>query len=137
MQSQSSLGGERRTQNNVVYLPEELIIEILLRLPVKSLLRFKRVCNSWLSLISDANWVMSIMFLVWRKISFLSHKSPAQASMFFLAPIVSTDVHRFVYWSPVQSSTMSFRFSIFIRGSGYDPSTDYYLVVVLASYSRH
>ncbi|KAG4970224.1 hypothetical protein AAZX31_13G091900 [Glycine max] len=55
MQSQSSLGGERRTQNNVVYLPEELIIEILLRLPVKSLLRFKRVCNSWLSLISDAN----------------------------------------------------------------------------------
>ncbi|XP_057436218.1 F-box/kelch-repeat protein At3g23880-like isoform X2 [Lotus japonicus] len=34
-------------------LPEELILHILLRLPVRSLLRFKSVCKSWLSLISD------------------------------------------------------------------------------------
>ncbi|XP_057422550.1 F-box/kelch-repeat protein At3g23880-like [Lotus japonicus] len=35
------------------HLPEELIPQILLRLPVRSLLRFKSVCKSWLSLISD------------------------------------------------------------------------------------
>ncbi|XP_057436179.1 F-box/kelch-repeat protein At3g06240-like [Lotus japonicus] len=34
-------------------LPEDLIPQILLRLPVRSLLRFKTVCKSWLSLISD------------------------------------------------------------------------------------
>ncbi|GAU43182.1 hypothetical protein TSUD_301480 [Trifolium subterraneum] len=34
-------------------LPEELIIEILLRLPVRSLLQFKCVCKSWKTLISD------------------------------------------------------------------------------------
>ncbi|KAI4317717.1 hypothetical protein L6164_025565 [Bauhinia variegata] len=40
-------------------LPEELIIKILLRLPVKSLVRFKCVCKSWLSLISDPQFAKS------------------------------------------------------------------------------
>ncbi|XP_057422808.1 F-box/kelch-repeat protein At3g23880-like [Lotus japonicus] len=35
------------------YLPGELIPAILVRLPVRSLLRFKSVCKSWHSLISD------------------------------------------------------------------------------------
>ncbi|XP_058744660.1 F-box/kelch-repeat protein At3g23880-like [Vicia villosa] len=35
------------------FLPEDLVTEILLRLPVKSLLQFKRVCKSWKTLISD------------------------------------------------------------------------------------
>ncbi|XP_058739952.1 F-box/kelch-repeat protein At3g23880-like [Vicia villosa] len=40
-------------------LPLELIIEILLRLPVKTLLRCKCVCKSWLSLISDPKFATS------------------------------------------------------------------------------
>ncbi|XP_050891593.1 F-box/kelch-repeat protein At3g23880-like [Lathyrus oleraceus] len=37
-------------------LPEELVSDILLRLPVKSLLQFKCVCKSWKTLISDSQF---------------------------------------------------------------------------------
>ncbi|XP_057435251.1 F-box/kelch-repeat protein At3g23880-like [Lotus japonicus] len=40
-------------------LPDELIIQILLRLPVRSLLRFKCVCKLWLSEISDPKFAKS------------------------------------------------------------------------------
>ncbi|KAL3507540.1 hypothetical protein ACH5RR_032922 [Cinchona calisaya] len=36
-----------------IHIPEEIILLILARLPVKTLLRFKSVCKSWQSLISD------------------------------------------------------------------------------------
>ncbi|KAG5001243.1 hypothetical protein JHK87_022315 [Glycine soja] len=42
-----------------VTLPLELIREILLRSPVRSVLRFKCVCKSWLSLISDPQFSIS------------------------------------------------------------------------------
>ncbi|XP_061366395.1 F-box/kelch-repeat protein At3g23880-like [Gastrolobium bilobum] len=42
-----------RMENETVFVPQEMLIEILLRVPVKSLVRFKRVCKSWQSLISD------------------------------------------------------------------------------------
>ena len=35
------------------FLPEELIVEIILRLPVRSLLQFKCVCKTWKTLISN------------------------------------------------------------------------------------
>lgn len=41
------------------YLPDELITKILVRLPVKSLIRFKSVCKSWFSLISDNHFANS------------------------------------------------------------------------------
>ncbi|RHN39071.1 putative F-box domain-containing protein [Medicago truncatula] len=40
-------------------MPHELIIQILLRLPMKSLIRFKCVCKSWLTLISDPHFANS------------------------------------------------------------------------------
>ncbi|KAL2901767.1 F-box protein CPR1 [Bienertia sinuspersici] len=38
-------------------LPQEIIVEILSRLPVNSLLRFKRVCKSWYSLIKTPQFI--------------------------------------------------------------------------------
>lgn len=38
------------------YLPDEVVEEILLRLPPKSLMRFKCVCKSWNTLISDPSF---------------------------------------------------------------------------------
>ncbi|KAJ8435180.1 hypothetical protein Cgig2_028366 [Carnegiea gigantea] len=40
-------------------LPQELITEILLRLPVKSLVRFKLACKSWSTLISSYSFAKS------------------------------------------------------------------------------
>ncbi|XP_045786418.1 F-box/kelch-repeat protein At3g23880-like [Trifolium pratense] len=62
------------------YLPHELIIQILLRLPVKSLTRFKCVCKSWFSLISDPHFANSHFQLSaatpTRRILLLSNKAP-------------------------------------------------------------
>ncbi|KAG4378047.1 hypothetical protein GLYMA_18G256151v4 [Glycine max] len=42
-----------------LFLPIELIELILLRLSVRHVIRFKRVCKSWLSLISDPKFCIS------------------------------------------------------------------------------
>ena len=49
----------RRRNRISVLLPRNLIIQILLRLPVKSLARFKSVCKSWFSVISDPHFAIS------------------------------------------------------------------------------
>jgi F-box interacting protein len=41
----------------VIHLPEELLIAILSRLPIKSLLRFKCVCKNWYTLIQTPNFL--------------------------------------------------------------------------------
>ncbi|KAL2935637.1 F-box/WD-40 repeat-containing protein 1 [Bienertia sinuspersici] len=43
------------------YLPEELLIEILSRLPVKSLLQFKIVCKSWYAIIESPSFISKHM----------------------------------------------------------------------------
>ncbi|XP_057455495.1 F-box/kelch-repeat protein At3g23880-like, partial [Lotus japonicus] len=56
----SNVENEKKKNNNKYpTLPHELIIEILLRLPVRSVLRFRRVCKSWSSLISDPHFAKS------------------------------------------------------------------------------
>jgi len=42
-----------------LYLPHELIAQILVRLPVKSLIRFKSISKSWFSLISNPSFANS------------------------------------------------------------------------------
>ncbi|XP_024985863.1 F-box protein CPR1-like [Cynara cardunculus var. scolymus] len=41
------------------YLPTELVIGILLRLPVKTLIRCTSICKSWYAIIRNANFVAS------------------------------------------------------------------------------
>ncbi|KAK9669535.1 hypothetical protein RND81_13G137400 [Saponaria officinalis] len=38
-------------------LPNEMVVEVFARLPVKDLLRYRTVCNNWRSLIDDPNFV--------------------------------------------------------------------------------
>uniref|UniRef100_A0A6N2MZ77 F-box domain-containing protein n=1 Tax=Salix viminalis TaxID=40686 RepID=A0A6N2MZ77_SALVM len=40
-------------------LPEDMIRETLLRLPVQSLLRFQAVCKRWLALITSSNFILT------------------------------------------------------------------------------
>ncbi|XP_057427542.1 F-box/kelch-repeat protein At3g06240-like [Lotus japonicus] len=49
----------RKLANPISCLPHDLEVEILSRSPVKSLLRFKCVCKSWLALISDPQFTKS------------------------------------------------------------------------------
>ncbi|KAL6563412.1 hypothetical protein OROGR_002371 [Orobanche gracilis] len=46
-------GSNERKCKRTIYLPQEMIENILPRLPVKSLLRFKSVCKRWRDTISD------------------------------------------------------------------------------------
>jgi hypothetical protein len=44
---------QRKRSKMAPYLPPELVWEIMVRLPVKSLLRFRCSCKTWLDMISD------------------------------------------------------------------------------------
>lgn len=57
-------------------LPPEMMEEILLRLPVKSLKRFKCVCTSWRSLISETLFTLKHALLLEASKATTSKKSP-------------------------------------------------------------
>lgn len=44
-------------ENILGSLPDEIMVEILIRLPVKSLCRFKAVNRTWLELISSKRFI--------------------------------------------------------------------------------
>ncbi|CAM0947182.1 unnamed protein product [Alopecurus aequalis] len=48
---------KRRVRWRVPFIPDEIVFEILLRLPVKSLTRFKSVSKSWRTIISDPRFI--------------------------------------------------------------------------------
>ncbi|KAK7295543.1 hypothetical protein RJT34_18453 [Clitoria ternatea] len=64
-----------------VTFPQDLIENILSRLPVRSLLRFKCVCKSWLSLISDPQFAKLHFDLAASPTHRLLHKLPRQRSI--------------------------------------------------------
>ncbi|KAG5588015.1 hypothetical protein H5410_048449 [Solanum commersonii] len=61
-------------------LPEELITEIMLRLPVKSLLQFRSVSKSWLSLISTSYFVKTHLLLSASNKDYIHHEVITKAS---------------------------------------------------------
>ncbi|GAB2298393.1 hypothetical protein Dimus_032458 [Dionaea muscipula] len=53
----------RARQNADLFIHEEVLVEILTRLPVRSLLRFKCVCKTWFSLIRSEYFVGKHLFV--------------------------------------------------------------------------
>ncbi|XP_058217013.1 probable F-box protein At1g14315 [Rhododendron vialii] len=60
------MGGSQSTVPRVTFhLPFDITIEILSRLPVKSLLRFKSVCKTWYALIETPDFFSKQFISVW------------------------------------------------------------------------
>ncbi|KAM7492943.1 hypothetical protein LguiB_027552 [Lonicera macranthoides] len=51
-----SISNREKIRRTTMILPQEIIEEVLSRLPVKSILRFKCVSKRWLSVLSDSNF---------------------------------------------------------------------------------
>ncbi|GJZ30694.1 F-box associated domain containing protein [Tanacetum coccineum] len=64
----------KKIEKPISYLPSEIFLGILSRLPVKSLLRFKSVCKLWHSLISDPCFVKSHLSLSACNFNFAHHR---------------------------------------------------------------
>lgn len=88
-----------RGMASICFLPADVVVEILARLPVKSLIRFKCVCKSWYALIINPNFITKHLQL--NKASSNTHKNarfllknhishkPVVSMLFYESPNVS------------------------------------------------
>ncbi|KEH31282.1 putative F-box domain, galactose oxidase/kelch, beta-propeller, F-box associated interaction [Medicago truncatula] len=137
-------------ENQKLYLPHNLIIEILLRLSVKSLISFTCVCKSWLTLISNPDFANSHFQLTataqTRRILFISHSS---------IPIQSRDFESSFKNDPdslnLNFTPPEFCFRLQIKGSGrgfvflhrslniyiWNPSTGFHKQIPLSPFNSN
>ncbi|KAG2695974.1 hypothetical protein I3760_07G036800 [Carya illinoinensis] len=135
------------------YLPETVVVEILLRLPVKSLLRFRCVSKRWRSLISDPRFAKShfrqasersqrLLISSRSEILSLDCNVPFRDSSTLREHVVPSlrrgrHVRIVDIWNPstgdvrkLPDPTFSLRGENYWHGFGYDPSTDDYKLLV-------
>ncbi|KAK7243581.1 hypothetical protein RIF29_38386 [Crotalaria pallida] len=72
---------EKKIRVEIGNIPEELIIQILMRLPVKSLFRFKCVSKLYLSLITDPNFALSHLKLSPARLLYLPRNAYASQTL--------------------------------------------------------
>ncbi|KAI4317711.1 hypothetical protein L6164_025560 [Bauhinia variegata] len=73
-ESMRNKASPRASSPSLPFIPDELIVEILSRLPVRSLLQFRCVCKSWKSLISDPFFVRKHLHLSTQNTSLSHHR---------------------------------------------------------------
>ncbi|KAI9125644.1 hypothetical protein K1719_003062 [Acacia pycnantha] len=61
-------------EGNDVYLPHEIILKILIRLPVKSIIRFQCVCKNWKNLSKDPLFIANHLHQSCHRPSLLLHR---------------------------------------------------------------
>ncbi|CAM0943787.1 unnamed protein product [Alopecurus aequalis] len=81
-------------------LPDEMVTEVLLRLPVKSILRFGAVCRSWAATLSSEEFRSLHMAKV--------ETGPASPSLFFISPAPGFDSTEVYSCSPSGDSSLLF-----------------------------
>ncbi|KAI4317738.1 hypothetical protein L6164_025585 [Bauhinia variegata] len=92
-------------------LPEEIIAEILLRIPVKSLLQFRCVCKSWKSIISDPQFVKKHLHRSTTDANFSRHRvvfSTETDTQFVIDGIIECSIHS-LFNNPATSVDASYR----------------------------
>jgi len=79
------IGNKRRAvaSGAAHFLPEEMMTEVFLRLPVKSILRFRAVCRSWNAVLSSDEFCCLHMAR--------AEAEPAPPSLFFTSPTAGFD----------------------------------------------
>lgn len=69
--------------SDAVPLPEEILTEVLLRLPIKSILRFRAVCRSWAALLSSEEFCSLHVSL--------AEVKPSPPKLLFVSPTANFD----------------------------------------------
>jgi len=86
MTAEVCLSNKRRkviASSGVVLLPDEIITEVLLRLPIKSILRFRAVCRSWAALLSSEEFCSLHMAM--------AEVKPSLPKLLFVSPTENFD----------------------------------------------
>ncbi|XP_058731671.1 F-box/kelch-repeat protein At3g06240-like [Vicia villosa] len=118
-----------------MFLPHELIIEILLRLPVKSLIRFKSVSSVGYD---SASVSLSLDYMFLEDFTDFEVKGSCRGFILICSSLniyiwnPTTGVHKQIPLSPFGSNVDSNLDNEYFYGFGYDHSTEDYLVVLMS-----